>query len=331
VLVAAALVAAALLPSASPQADVVPSLRIMVVGDSLSHGYAGDWSWRYWVDQELRRQHVRADFVGPRRLPYRGTRYERPTAWDEDHASEAGSTVDVHLPRIAEEMRDYHPDLLVVELGYNDLAHRDDASTVVTQLQELIQRARLAYPATRVLLAEITSSQSHRYDAISADANAQLAAWAPLNGVTVIHNRTGTGPGTLRWDPARDTWDGLHPNATGQTLLAQRVAETLQRIGVLPATPALLYAERTWAPDARPSVTARDGRVVVDWRDATRELWLTGVQVVVDGAPRTGWRPVPSLRTQVTLALPPGRHLVQLVVRRDRMVSAPSGVVRVYV
>jgi lysophospholipase L1-like esterase len=308
---------------------VLPSTRIMVVGDSLSHGYAGDWSWRFWVSRELHRQGVATDFVGPHRLPYRGTRYERAIPWDDDHAAAAGSTIDAHLGLIAGEMRRYKPDVLVVELGYNDLARGDDAATIVHQLQELVQRARLAFPTIRVLLSEITSTRSHEYDATAAAVNAQMSAWAPLNAVTMVNVMTGRGPGNLAWDPVRYTWDGLHPNAAGQTLFAQRVAEALQRAAVLPAAPALLFADRTWSPDARASVKVTNGRARVAWPTMTHELCVTGVRVLVDGVARTGWRVVPSLDTGVTLSLTPGDHVVQLVVRRGTMVSAPGGGVRV--
>jgi len=326
---AAAAAVVALLPWTTPEARVLPSTRIMVVGDSLSHGYAGDWSWRYWVGRELRRQGVHADFVGPHRLPYRGTRYERPTPWDDDHASIAGSTVDAHLGLITDEMRAYRPDVVVVELGYNDVARGDDATTVVSQLEELITLAQQASPEVRVVLAEVTSTESRAYDPVSAEVNARMAAWALLHGVTVAHNRTGAGPGALLWDPVRLTWDGLHPNAAGQTLFAQRVAEAFHTIGLLPSEPALLYSARTWSPDPRPAVSAvRDG-AVVGWATVARELCITGVQVLVDGVARTGWRAVPGRQTEVRLALTPGRHLVQLVVRRSRMVATPGGAVAV--
>ena len=44
-------------------------IRIMVVGDFISQGYAGDYTWRYRLWEWLRAGAVDVDFVGP----YSGT------------------------------------------------------------------------------------------------------------------------------------------------------------------------------------------------------------------------------------------------------------------
>ncbi|WP_010692460.1 lipase [Saccharopolyspora spinosa] len=40
-------------------------LKVMVVDDSLSQGYEGDWTWRYRLWQWFSSQHINVDFVGP--------------------------------------------------------------------------------------------------------------------------------------------------------------------------------------------------------------------------------------------------------------------------
>jgi hypothetical protein len=42
------------------------STRIMVVGDSISQGSAGDFTWRYRLDRHLAGAGAAVDFVGPR-------------------------------------------------------------------------------------------------------------------------------------------------------------------------------------------------------------------------------------------------------------------------
>ncbi|WP_157515000.1 hypothetical protein [Nocardioides sp. J54] len=75
-------------------------LRVMVVGDSISQGFGGDSTWRYWFWREARRQGVAIDFVGPDRgfrTGY-GTRYESSGLhFDRDHAARGGATVDYQL------------------------------------------------------------------------------------------------------------------------------------------------------------------------------------------------------------------------------------------
>lgn len=40
-------------------------MRIMIVGDSMSQGAQGDWTWRYWIWEWFRDQGISIDFVGP--------------------------------------------------------------------------------------------------------------------------------------------------------------------------------------------------------------------------------------------------------------------------
>lgn len=41
------------------------SMKIMVVGDSISHGREGDFTWRYRLYQWLKSEKVDFEFVGP--------------------------------------------------------------------------------------------------------------------------------------------------------------------------------------------------------------------------------------------------------------------------
>lgn len=55
-------------------------LRVMVVGDSISHGSEGDFTWRYRMWEWFRANNVSVDFVGP----YQGVlrRFPRPIIAD---------------------------------------------------------------------------------------------------------------------------------------------------------------------------------------------------------------------------------------------------------
>ena len=51
-------------PAAAPDPTTDPT-RILLTGDSMSNGFSGDFTWRYFFDQHLRDSHVNFDFVGP--------------------------------------------------------------------------------------------------------------------------------------------------------------------------------------------------------------------------------------------------------------------------
>ena len=40
-------------------------MRILIVGDSMTQGSAGDWTWRYGLWKHLDDADVDVDFVGP--------------------------------------------------------------------------------------------------------------------------------------------------------------------------------------------------------------------------------------------------------------------------
>ena len=52
-------------PSAAGAEDVDP-VRILLVGDSVTQGSAGDWTWRYRLWKHFDAAGVAVDFVGPR-------------------------------------------------------------------------------------------------------------------------------------------------------------------------------------------------------------------------------------------------------------------------
>lgn len=312
-----------------------PPVRVMVVGDSISQGIGGDWTWRNWLWREVRRQGVAVDFVGPRHSVTTGygTRYEQTWGWDSDHAALAGATTDYFQARLEGLLADYPTDVMLLQLGLNDLLHGDSAATVTRQLQQLLRTAWAARPGLRVVLAEITSTGKTALDAAGASVNSALAAWARGKPLTIAHNRTGEGSGSLAWSPARLSFDNVHPNATGQTLYAHRFAQALHRIGVLPQPIGTVYRQRTWAPGLRPAVTTARAAIRVGWRTTTGEVAVNYVRVLVDGAPATSWvkTPTRSDTQTVGIALRPGWHRVQLAPRRGRMVGAPGPVVTVQV
>ena len=68
--IAAALVASTLL--AAPAHAAAEPVRILIAGDSITQGYAGDYTWRYFLDHSLREAGTDFDFVGTRTSTFRG-------------------------------------------------------------------------------------------------------------------------------------------------------------------------------------------------------------------------------------------------------------------
>lgn len=319
-----AAIVAALVPASPAAAAPAEPLKIMVVGDSLSHGVGGDWTWRNWLWREFRDQQTPVDFVGPRRgvTSGYGTRYERTWPWDDDHAALSGSFIGTHQNVIANEMSTYDPDVVTVLLGTNNAIRGDSAAAMAAELQTLVGTILDARPGTRVLLGEIPNVGIPERDQRTADVNEAMASWAAGKLVTIAHNRTAS---TLPWSPEAHTFDDIHANATGQTLIAHRFAQAAYLSGILPDPPQV-YLDRVWSPLPVPTVTRSGNTLTVGWKQTTCELGVQTVRVVVDGSVKTPWISVPGrCNTQtVNVDVSAGSHRVQIAVGRGRMVSAPG-------
>jgi len=329
VALAALLLGIGVSPVAARAALPLSPVKVMVLGDSLSHGFGGDWTWRYWLWREFARQSVGVDFVGPSTSVSSG-RYERELAWDRNHASRGGATVDTFLTGITGLLDTYDPDVLVVELGFNDVRRGDTPDQVSVQLLHLLENALAGRPDLKLVVGELTASGVPAEDAATAEVNAALTAWADRHGAEVAQHRAADEGGPA-WDLAKHTFDDLHPNEDGQTLLAHRFADALNRVGVLPRAVEGIYRTRSWAPDARPDVSAVPDGTRVRWSTALSEIKADAVRVLVDGEERTDWLPRDQAKVGVLLDLEPGEHEVQLVVRRGRMRSTPGSAVVVTV
>lgn len=308
------------------EAPVPP--RILVLGDSLTQGFGGDATWRYWFWREANRQKVLVDLVGPDRgfAAGFGTRYERPNLYfDRDHAARGGASVNDQIAVVDQLMATYQPQVVVVELGANDVLRGDSGETVAAEIEELLGRVWLAAPQARVLLAEIPPHPTRpEASAAGAEANLRLAArFAEDARVVIAHNRTDA---ALPWVPALHTFDGLHPNAAGQTLLAQHLADAFHRAGLLPQPPAI-YRTRSWAPGVVPRLVLSGRVLTIDWSRAMTEVRMSHVLLRIRKRPSTVFRDSPWVsvsRARITRTLAPGSYDVQIVPRRGTMTGVPT-------
>ena len=84
-------------------------LRILVTGDSISQGFHGDYSWRYRLWGEFKRQGIAVDFVGSRTAPYvvpgfTSAGYLDPN-FDRSHFAQGGTLLQQQAGRIGQEVR----------------------------------------------------------------------------------------------------------------------------------------------------------------------------------------------------------------------------------
>lgn len=254
------------------KAQTVPPTKIMIVGDSISHGHSGDYTWRYRLWQHLTNDNVLFDFVGPRTDLYddnnpNGTHDYIDPNFDQDHDATIGRPVLYEKDTIAAEMQAAQPDILLVFLGTNDLIYYTSPAAAATNMQTFIANARLVNPNIKIVLAQITPrtvAQNDAWITNRLDYNSRLISLTQQ--ITATASPVVIADPNTNFDPAVDTFDGTHPSPSGDYKIAAAFADALANnfgigttYGPIPPAPA-------WPP-APTTVTTQplDRKVKIDW------------------------------------------------------------------
>ncbi|MCB0894525.1 MAG: fibronectin type III domain-containing protein [Nocardioides sp.] len=212
-------------------------LRVLVVGDSVTQGSVGDWTWRYRLWKQFEASGVPVDFVGPRddlwdlEADDGGSHAYLDPSFDQDHAAKWGMQLGRMPVPIGDLVATYRPDVVVEALGVNDLGFGELSPTEVLDLARgFVADARAADPDVDVVLGAVPQ----RWVAGAVDYDAALPGLAAeLDSDPSRVTATDVGAGFTE----EDTWDGGHPSATGEMKVAVSVAAALSRIGVPVAFP----------------------------------------------------------------------------------------------
>lgn len=189
----------------------------MPLGDSITESSAGLPTYRYYLWKSAQAKGYRIDFVGSKRGTVNG-----PPAYpdfDMDHEGHSGWRADEVLAQITGWASAASPDFVLVHLGHNDLCQGQDVPSTVNDLAGIIDALRTVNAHVAVILAQVIASANPCHAAIPM-LNAQLPALAAAKNtvespVVVADLFTG-------FDPTTMTFDGVHPNATGESFMADR-------------------------------------------------------------------------------------------------------------
>lgn len=168
-----------------PLAVKQSAIKVLVVGDSISHGREGDWTWRYRIWEWFKEQEVAVCFVGP----YKGTvppdephppsppplpedpatpppalrtdggyaaGVDQEFLANSDHFAASGEQAHNAKELIADQIAAYRPDFVFVQLGFNDLGwRRCGPGDTLASIKHLIDRARAAKPNLKFAIANV--------------------------------------------------------------------------------------------------------------------------------------------------------------------------------
>jgi lysophospholipase L1-like esterase len=259
-----------------PTAVVDTPRRLLIAGDSITQGSSGDYTWRYRLWKKLATTAPgRVTFVGTKTQLYdnvngrQGSPYYAVPFAGRAHSATWGALLYDEVDRVASEVASTGADTLVTMLGINDIVWQGASEADIKSMyRTYVERARAAAPGIDIVLCKVLS----RYDFFGreylqvdearqvATAFTELAAEMNTSGERVVIADTLSG-----WDARLDTWDGTHPNPTGETLIAQRVSAALAKLGIGTASPSIYRTTKWKVRPAAPAVDAGAEEVTMAW------------------------------------------------------------------
>ncbi|MEU6734656.1 GDSL-type esterase/lipase family protein [Streptomyces physcomitrii] len=216
-------------------------LRFMFVGDSMTIGSAGEYTWRYRMWQHLCAS-LGGPFqiVGPRETLYDKAAGEAVSADYADpdfparhrrHLAGWGEGWLHMAPVIEEHVAAARADILLVSLGLIDLGFYTNAEQTAENVHRFLAGARAANRRLRCVLMPVIPNIRAGHDAPFA---AEVAHFNVLLAKAVADLAAPPSPLLLASPPADydlhlDTYDGTHPSESGEHKLAAAFAESLHQ------------------------------------------------------------------------------------------------------
>jgi len=250
----------------------------MVVGDSITQGSSGDYTWQYRLYEHLRADGVSAQMVGPDNWLFNNvTNVEGDCSYADpkfENANDAqwGLALFNEMNAIGGKVATYRPNYLLVLLGVDDIFwYGINSSDMAANLASFIAAARAARPHIKIVLGLIPPDVQQQTDQAFA---AGVASYNNTIMSAASQLSTSTSPIAVAQDGAdidvsADLWDGMHPNANGETKIAAGFADALAarfHLGAAYPTP---YPVLPTGPLTQPQLTVHPsstaGQAVLSW------------------------------------------------------------------
>jgi lysophospholipase L1-like esterase len=281
--------------------DPNPVNRVMVVGDSISEGLEGDFTWRYRLWQDMVTAETSVNFVGP----WTGTNYiSKSTAiqhdgsyrtnatWPKGNLAQWGWQMHQAKDFIASAVASNQPTTLLVELGFNDLGWGvSTPAGLYADLQLLISNARSANSTLKIAIANVPQRSPL---AVNPSLPATISSYNSLLASNISSLSTSGSPVTLVdlagvYSYATDTYDGLHPNPAGEFKIASAFNNALVSSfgisAVRTISPSIPAAINPASPTSMTATPTSSG-IALTWSHsyAATGYWLYSRDVTAGGA-----------------------------------------------
>ena len=196
------------------------TVKIMPLGDSITESNKGLNSYRYYLWHLLLDHGYHVDFVGSKHGVGNGP--PGNPDFDMDHEGHVGWRADEILNNIQDWVRAAAPDIVLLHIGTNDLCHGQSVASTVTDIGNIIDVLRAGNPRIRILLGQlIANARGCSILALNAKLPTLVADKSQAESPIVLVDQYSG------FDPSTMTYDGTHPNAVGDSRMADRWFEKL--------------------------------------------------------------------------------------------------------
>jgi hypothetical protein len=246
-----AAVAAVAVVAVRPALSAVDPVRIMPLGDSIT-GSPGCWRALLWNRLQTT-GFTNIDFVGTQ--PPQGC----SVPYDGDSEGHGGALVTAVADQnqLPGWLSATHPHIVLMHFGTNDVWSNISVSVILAAYGKLVDQMRASDPTMRVLVAQIIPMGANACAECPARVtalNAAIPGWAAgkttaQSPITVVDQWTG-------FNAATDTVDGVHPNDTGNTKMANNWYPALSAaLSVTTTPPPSTTPPRSTPPTTTPPTT----------------------------------------------------------------------------
>jgi hypothetical protein len=196
------------------------TIKIMPLGDSITEARSEHASYRYWLWHQLENEMYDIDFVG-------SMSRAAPCCQDYDwnHEGHWGWRADEILRSIRRWASMYRPDIVLMHLGTNDIHQGQSVASTRTELEQIIDQMKDHVPDVVIFMAQIIPGNIRNKNRIRELNKVISILGREINStqspVFVVNQWAG-------FDYRVDTYDGLHPNETGEKKMAHKWYKALQ-------------------------------------------------------------------------------------------------------
>lgn len=199
-------------------------VRIMPLGDSIT-GSPGCWRALLW-NQLQDAGYTSVDFVGTLGPQGCGVTYDGD---NEGHGG-ALATVTADQNQLVGWLSATHPDIVVMHFGTNDVWSAKSPETILAAFTKMVTQMRADNPSMKVLVAQIlpmAPSNCAECGQRVQDLNAEIPQWAA--GISTAESPVVAVDQWTGFSTSTDTYDGVHPNDSGNVKIANRWYPALTR------------------------------------------------------------------------------------------------------